>query len=105
MLTWISCLISYNNSFSNLLKWPFNLEHNNTGEFFQLEDLRAVGAVPADFRKDEKPRKYPVKKIDEIYRIKKVDGTGWLVSRQTWVGIDRFGNDMIKCFVDPELNQ
>jgi hypothetical protein len=43
----------------------------NTGEFFQLEDLRAIGAVPADFRIDEKPKKYPVKKIDEIIRIKK----------------------------------
>jgi hypothetical protein len=30
-----------------------------------------VGAVPADFRKDEKPKQYPVKKIDEIIRIKK----------------------------------
>jgi hypothetical protein len=41
----------------------------NTGEFFQPEDLRAVGAVPGDFRIDEKPKKYPVKKIDEIIRI------------------------------------
>jgi hypothetical protein len=78
-------------------------ENPNTGEFFQLEDLRAVGAVPGDFRKDEKPKKYPVKKIDEIIRIKKADGTEWLVSRQTWVGLDRLGNDMTKCFVDPEL--
>jgi hypothetical protein len=56
-------------------KWFAQVKNPNTGEFFQLEDLRAVGAVPADFRKDEKPKKYPVKKIDEIIRIKKVDGT------------------------------
>ena len=84
-------------------KWLAQVKNPNTGEFFQLEDLRAVGAVPGDFRIDEKPKKYPVKKIDEIIRIKKVDGTEWLVSRQTWTGLDRLGNDMTKCFVDPEL--
>jgi uncharacterized protein YkuJ len=30
---------------------------------------------------------------DEIYRIKKADGSEWLVSRQTWIGLDRLGND------------
>ena len=84
-------------------KWFAQVKNPNSGEFFQLEDLRAVGAVPADFRIDEKPKKYPLKKIDEIIRIKKVDGTEWLTSRQTWVGLDRLGNDMTKCFVDPEL--
>jgi hypothetical protein len=74
-------------------KWFVQVKNPNTGEFFQLED----------FRIDEKPKKYPVKKIDEIIRIKKVDGTEWLVSRQTWIGLDRLGNDMTKCFVDPEL--
>jgi hypothetical protein len=62
------------------------VKNPNTGEFFQLEDLRAVGAVPADFRKDEKPKKYPVKKIDEIISIKKADGTEWLTSRQYTTG-------------------
>jgi hypothetical protein len=75
-------------------KWFAQVKNPNTDEFFQLEDLRAVGAVPADFRKDEKPKKYPVKKIDEIIRIKKADGSEWLVSRQTWIGLDRLGNDM-----------
>jgi hypothetical protein len=84
-------------------KWFAQVKNPNTGEFFQLEDLRAVGAVPADFRKEEKPKKYPVKKIDAIIRIKKAVGTEWLTSRQTWVGLDRLGNDMTKCFVDPEL--
>jgi hypothetical protein len=83
-------------------KWFAQVKNPNTDEFLQLEDLRAVGAVPADFRKDEKSKKYPVKKIDEIIRIKKADGTEWL-TRQTWVGLDRLGNDMTKFFVDPEL--
>jgi hypothetical protein len=75
----------------------------NNGEFFQLEDLRAIGSVPADFRKEEL-KKYPVKKVDTIIRIKKADGTEWLKSRQTWIGSDRLGNDITKCFVDPELD-
>jgi hypothetical protein len=35
-------------------KWFQQVKNPYNGEFFQLEDLRAVGAVPADFRIDEK---------------------------------------------------
>jgi hypothetical protein len=84
-------------------KWFEQVKNPNTGEFFQLEDLRTLGAVPADFRKDEKPKKYPIKKVDSIIRIKKADGSEWLKSRQTWVGLDRLGNDIPKTFVDPEM--
>ena len=38
-------------------KWFAQVKNPNNGEFFQLEDLRAVGAVPADFRKDDKERR------------------------------------------------
>jgi hypothetical protein len=84
-------------------RWFEQVRNPNTGEFFQLEDLRALGAVPSDFRKDEKPKKYPVKKVDSIIRIKKADASEWLKSRQTWIGLDRLGNDIPKTFVDPEL--
>jgi hypothetical protein len=43
-------------------KWFAQVKNPNTGEFFQLEDLRAVGAVPGDFRIDEKPKKYLVRR-------------------------------------------
>ena len=79
------------------------VKNPNTDEFFQLEDLRALGAVPTDFRKDEKPKRYPFKKVDAIIRIKKADGSEWLKSRQTWIGPDRLGNDIPKAFVDPEM--
>ena len=84
-------------------EWFAQVKNPNTGEFYQLEGLRALGAVPADFRIDEKQKKYPVKKIDSIIRIQKVDGSEWLKSRQTWIGLDRLGNDIPKTFVDPEL--
>jgi hypothetical protein len=84
-------------------KWFEQVKNPNTGEFFQLEDLKAVGAVPADLRKDEKPKKYPVKKVDSIIRIKKADGSEWLKSRQSRIGLDRLGKDILKTFVDPEL--
>jgi hypothetical protein len=84
-------------------KWFAQVKNPNTGEFFQLEDLRPLGAVPSDFRKDEKPIKYPFNKVDTIIRIKKADGSEWLKSRQTWIGLDRLGNDVTKTFVDPEL--
>jgi hypothetical protein len=40
-------------------KWFQQVTNPNNDEFFQLEDLRAIGAIPADFRKDDKPKKYP----------------------------------------------
>jgi hypothetical protein len=35
--------------------------------------------------------------------MKKADGSEWLKSRQSWIGLDRLGNDLSKTFVDPEL--
>jgi hypothetical protein len=84
-------------------KWFAQVKNPNTGEFFQLEDLRTLGAVPSDFRNDEKPKRYPVKKVDAIIRIKKADGSEWLKSRQSWTVLDSLGNDVTKTFVDPEL--
>jgi hypothetical protein len=84
-------------------KWFQQVTNPNNDEFFQLEDLRAIGAVPADFRKDDKPKKYPFRKVDTIIRIKKADGTEWLKSRGKIVGLDKAGNDVTKTFVDPEL--
>ena len=73
------------------------------GTFIQL-DLKAVGAVPTDFKSGpgEKPKKYPDKKVYCLFRIKKSDGSEWLVSRQKWVGLDRLGNETMKIFLDPE---
>jgi hypothetical protein len=55
------CLVSNTKNQARLSgkKWFEQVKNPVTGEFFQLEVLRAVGTVPAGFRKDEKPRKYP----------------------------------------------
>jgi len=36
-------------------KWFAQVTNPNTGEFFQLENLKALGVLPADFRADENP--------------------------------------------------
>jgi hypothetical protein len=43
-------------------RWFSQVKNPNTDEFFQLENLKALGIVPADFRDGEKPKYYPLKK-------------------------------------------
>src|SRR4030095_15751889 len=70
------------------------VKNPNTVECFQLENLKALGILPADFKDGEKPKNYPIKEVDTITRIKKADGTEWLASTQTWTGLDRNGNEL-----------
>jgi hypothetical protein len=84
-------------------RWFLQVKNPNIGEFFQLENLKALGIVSADFKAGEKPKNYPLKEVDTIIRIKKADGTEWLTSTQTWTGIDRYGNEINKSFVYPEV--
>ena len=84
-------------------KWFSQVKNPNTGEFFQLENLKALGIIPGDFKAGEKPKNYPIKEVDTIIRIKKADGTEWLVSTQTSTGLDRHGNEISKTFVCPEV--
>jgi hypothetical protein len=84
-------------------RWFSQVKNPNTDEFFQLENLKALGIIPADFKDGERPKKYPLKEVDTIIRIKKADGTEWLASTQTWTGIDRYGNEISKTFVCPEV--
>jgi hypothetical protein len=52
-------------------KGGFQVQNPNTGEFFQVENLKALGIVPPDFKDREKPKNYPLKEVDTIIRIKK----------------------------------
>jgi len=84
-------------------KWFTQVKNPNTDEFFQLENPKALGIVPADFKDGEKPKNNPIKEVDTIIRIKKADGTEWLASTQIWTGLDRQGNEISKSFVCPEI--
>jgi hypothetical protein len=65
--------LKYEKSGEQLAEEKWFAQVTNNGEFYQLEDLRATRTVTSDFRKNEKPKKYPVKKVDSIIRIKKAD--------------------------------
>ena len=62
-----------------------------------------VSDLPVGYRKLGDDRKYPIRQVLQIYRIKRVDGTEWLKSRGRIIGLDKAGNEVEHSFVDPEL--
>src|SRR5688572_10733777 len=69
----------------------------DTKTYHQVSDL------PVEYRKLGENRKYPIRQVLQIYRIKRVDGTEWLKSRGRIIGLDKLGNEVEHSFVDPEL--
>jgi hypothetical protein len=69
----------------------------DTKTYYQVSDL------PVEYRKLGEDRKYPIRQVLQIFRIKRVDGTEWLKSRGRIVGLDKVGNEVEHSFVDPEL--
>ena len=61
-----------------------------------------VSDLPVEYRKLG-DRKYPVRQVLQIIRIKRPDGTEWLKSRGRLVGLDKAGNEVEHSFVDPEM--
>jgi hypothetical protein len=69
-----------------------------TNTFYQVFDL------PLEYRKNLQQNKtYPVRQVYQIIRLKRLDGTEWLKSRDRLVGLDRLGNEVEHSFTDPEL--
>jgi hypothetical protein len=62
-----------------------------------------VSDLPVEYRKLGENRKYPVRQVLQIIRIKRADGTEWLKSRGRLVGLDKAGNEIEHSFVDPEM--
>jgi hypothetical protein len=62
-----------------------------------------VSDLPVEYRKHGENRKYPLRQVLQIYRIKRADGTEWLKSRGRIVGLDKLGNEVEHSFTDPEL--
>jgi hypothetical protein len=71
--------------------------NQDTKTYHQTSDL------PLECRKPGENRKYPVREVFQIIRIKRVDGTEWLKTRGKIVGLDKAGNEVEHSFVDPEL--
>jgi hypothetical protein len=76
-----------------------------TGEFFQLETLKAAGAVSPDFTLPPgfENKRFPVITVNSIYRMKASDGKEYLKSRQMYYGLDRLGNIINKSIDDQEV--
>jgi hypothetical protein len=68
-------------------------------EFLQPEQLKAAGLVSNDYINN---KKYPIKTVYQIIRLKTADGREWLLSRQMWTGLDRLGNELPQAMDDKE---
>ncbi len=86
-------------------RWLEAVKNPQTGEFFQWSDLKlVVGIDPPDELAAK--RKYPVKTVNSIIRVQTmVDNKEWIMSRQTWTGLDRNGNEVSKSFDDMETTR
>lgn len=69
----------------------------DTNTYFQVVDLDVA------HRKFGVEKKYPIREVLQIIRIKRVDGTEWLKSRGRIVGLDKAGNEVEHSFTDPEM--
>lgn len=69
----------------------------HTKTFFQITDL------PIEYRQNKANKSYPVREVNQIVRIKRMDGSEWLKSRGRIVGLDKLGNEIEHSFTDPEV--
>jgi hypothetical protein len=69
----------------------------DTNTYYQVVDLDVA------HRKFSIEKKYPIREVLQIVRIKRVDGTEWLKSRGRIVGLDKAGNEVEHSFTDPEI--
>jgi|ERR687891_420834 hypothetical protein len=58
----------------------------DTKTYHQISDL------PVEYRKLGENKKYPLREVFQIIRIKRAYGTEWLKSRERIVGLDKAGN-------------
>jgi|GEM_PF-697304 hypothetical protein len=87
--------------------WYEKVKSKRTGSFYQAEDLIKRELVPEDWQPRTKvngtPVQYPLKTVNEIYRIRLVDGSEWLKSRQMWKGLDTAGNEIDLAMNDKKM--
>jgi hypothetical protein len=77
-------------------QWLQKVTNPDTNTYYQIADL------PVAYRKFDENKKYPIRQVLQIVRIKRVDGTEWLTSKGRLVGLDRAGNEVEHSFGNPE---
>ena len=77
--------------------WQQRVTNPNTGTYYRISDL------PLEWRRGKEDKPYPIKKANQIIRIKTADGREWLKSKQQCTAIDSQGNEIMESFADPEV--
>ena len=82
----------------------FYLQTTNpdTKSHYKISDL------PVEYRKFLESKgnantNYPIRHVNQIIRTKRMDGSEWLRSRGSIVGLDNLGNEVPHSFTDPEV--
>jgi hypothetical protein len=79
------------------LKWFDDVTSRRTGEYYQANELIRRDMVskkwsPPHIDEQQKPLEYPLKYVTGIYRVKTSDLSEYLMTTETWYGLDVFGN-------------
>jgi hypothetical protein len=84
-------------------KWFDSVKNPQTGDFFQWSDLKLIAGIDPPDELAAK-RKYPIKTVNCIIRVQTTadNNKEWIMSRQTWTGLDRNGNEVSKSWDDLE---
>ena len=77
-----------------------------TGEYFQVEQLKAAGTIPPDYMLPPdfpSDTRFPVIKTNAIFRLKHSDAKEYIYSRATYYGINMVGKVLNKSIDDQEI--
>jgi hypothetical protein len=59
--------------------------------------------LDSSYRKHGNNSTYPIRQINQIVRVRRLDGTEWLKTRGRIVGLDKAGNEVEHSFTDSEI--
>jgi hypothetical protein len=95
-------------SYKGELAWLDKVRSKRNNEFFQAQDLINRELVPPEWVPPHvdskgKPVKYPLKHVNSIIRVRALDGSEYLKSRQMWWGLDEAGNPVNQSMDDKEV--
>ena len=78
-------------------RWYEDVTSKRTKEYYQANELIRRDLVskkwtPPHINEKQESLEYPLKYVTGIYRVRTGDMSEWLMSTQTWWGLDVFGN-------------